>query len=116
MFQVPAIIKKVETMADGGLRLKVDTNEISGQEGAQVLALKDKFGFFLFKESEIQESDIPELPLPEFKEEKSPSKRLHDVMYIYFKKKHGTDIGFRQFYEDSINQIADRYKEKIDQI
>lgn len=113
MFQVPSYITKVTTMRDRSLRLQVDTQELKPDESAKVFELYDKFGFFLFKESDIkpEDLDIPDVK-PEFKSDKTPSQRLRGVIYRYFEQLN-SDTTFDDFYKKEMEKIIEHYKTKL---
>ena len=115
MFQVPAVIPLhgLKTMSDGGIRVIVDTNEVSPDEAAKIFALKGKAGWFLFKEEVIQETDIPDEELPEFKEDKSPSQRLRAVLWHYWDKCTNKKIDFNTFYRQWTEKKIEQIKEQL---
>jgi hypothetical protein len=114
MFQVPSYITKITTMRDRSLRLQVDTQELKPDESAKVFDLYDKFGFFLFKDSDIkpEDLDIPDVK-PEFKSDKSPSQRLRGVIYRYFEQLDNHNIPFDDFYKKEMEKIIEHYKSKL---
>jgi hypothetical protein len=101
-------------MADGGVRIVFDSQEI--RDPAELAALfsmkKEALGFLLFKESEIIREDIPDYDPDNFDEKKSPSERLRAVMYVFFKeqKKQGD---FDSWYRGQMEKMIERYKEKL---
>ena len=58
MFQVAATIQKIQTLADGGNKLSILTQELTPDEMTELFKLNNKFGWFLFKEQAIKEEDI----------------------------------------------------------
>lgn len=118
MFQVPATITKVTTMGDRSLRLQVDVDrELSPEENAKVFGLYNKSGFFIFKDGEIQQEELIDLPEEklEFKNQKSSSERLRNRLYVFFKEKHGTDEGFEDWRKKEMDRIGNQYLQKINQ-
>jgi len=113
MFQTASIIKKVESMADGGWKLRIDTQELTPAQVSEVALLKDKYGYFLFKENTIIKDEIPEDEAPEFQKDKSLSQRFRDVLYVYWKQKikpksNKTFVQFRtEYMEKKIQEIKD---------
>ncbi len=95
LFQAPADIMKIETMASGGVRIVVDTAELTdNEELAKLFQLKKgQRGWFLFKSSEIAQDDLnlEELPtiVAEEGEKKNPSERLRGVLFVYWKNVKG---------------------------
>lgn len=118
LFQSPAQIMKLETLSDGGVRIVVDTQELNNSEDmAKLFSLKKgKKGFFVFKDVEIVETDIPDYDPKKFEDDrqKTPSQRLRAVMYIYYtqvlnKEASGFDGYYRNWYEKQIEV----WKEKL---
>ena len=66
--------------------------------------------FLLFSLNTFQESDIPKENAPI--SGKSPSKRLHDVLYVYWKEK-GFKEDFEVFYKKKMNSIIETVKDTL---
>ncbi len=119
LFQAPADIMKIETMASGGVRIVVDTAELTdNEELAKLFQLKKgQRGWFLFKSSEIAQDDLnlEELPtiVAEEGEKKTPSERLRGVLFVYWKNVKGGKGDFNGFYRNVIEQLINMYKEKL---
>ena len=115
IFQVPSTINKIITMSDGGLRLYVDTQEISTDEKALVFSLHKKLGWFVYKEAEIVEQDIIDIPdeMQEFKNEKSSSEILRNRLYVYYTKTFGKKEGFETWRRNEMDKIGIHYLNKI---
>jgi len=115
LLQLPATIEKVETMSNRSLRLKVDTQEnLNDEQRARIMQMADKLGYFLFAVQKVKPEDMVDLPeIKSLKGEKSPSKKLHDRMFVYFKKKYGQTDGFNNWYVSECERIGIKYLEKI---
>jgi len=122
LFQVPATIEKVETMARF-VRIRVDTQEnMTPDEFGKIFGLRGKVGWFVFKYDdkmpEITGADIADIEnLPEFNvkmfdEEKSPQQRYRAVLYCYHKQQGGKqedfDLWYKGFMEKKIQEIKDK--------
>jgi hypothetical protein len=91
LFQAPAQIAKIQTMADPGNRVVIDTQELSPENMATLFSLKQGgLGFFLFKGSTITTEEIPDYDPVTFDEIKSPSQRLRAVLYVVWKEVNPT--------------------------
>lgn len=114
MFKVPAYITKVETMSDRGVRLKVDTNELTPEETSTLFTYKDKFGWFLFmgEFEEIKEEDLPTERL-EYPSQKTQSQRLRAVIYKLWEQDHGGYDDFELYYRNKTEKIIEWLKEKL---
>lgn len=112
--KVPAEISRVQTMADGGLRLFVDTQEINPDDKGLVMALHKKIGWFLFSEQELKQEDTLDLPeIKVEKGEKTPGQRLRAVLFLLWNKKKTTE-SFDSYYRDYINRVIEKLKEGLD--
>jgi len=113
ILKVPAEISRVQTMADGGLRLFVDTQEVGPEDKGLIMGLHKKLGWFLFAESEVNQEDALDLPDIKFeKDEKTPSQRLRAVLYLLWEKqgKKGTS---EEFYRKYLEKVIESLKEKL---
>ena len=100
-------------MADKSLRLQVDTQELGKDDKAKIFDLHDVLGWFVFSKVEIKDEDILDLPeiKPEFKNEKSPSQRLRNRLFVYFE---GTHTGnFDSWYKKEMDKIGQHYLDKL---
>lgn len=114
-FQVPATISKITTMADKSLRLQVDTQELSHEDKAKVFGMHEQFGYFFMQDIVIKEEDLIDIPeiQPEFKTEKTPSKRLRDRLFVYYDATHTDKAGFEDWYKKEMDRIGQHYLDKI---
>ena len=116
IFQVSSIIEQIKSLADGSWQLKFSTQELSPEQVASVAELKGKLGWFMFSENTFNESDIPKEQAPEFKDEKSPSQRLRNTLFVYWKENTKQDKTFEvwrnEWIEKKIAEIKKYLPEK----
>lgn len=112
MIKLPAIIKKIGTLADKTLRVTVDTNEATTDQMAELFNHLDKFGWFVFGEN-VAIEDVPTENAPEFKNDKSPSKRLRDCLFIYWKENTNQAKPFDDYWRDWVNKKCESIKELL---
>lgn len=113
VFQLPAVIESVRTMADRSLQLKVGTQELNPNEKARVFDLHNKPVWLAVAEQEIKPEDIEVGEERVAKAEKSPSQRLRAVLFVTWNQK-GSSMTFDEYYKHQVNLIISRYKEKLD--
>lgn len=117
MFKAPAIITKVTTMSDGGVRVQVDTNELSSESAAALMGLNRQFGAFAFapEGKPIKETDL-DIPVEqkEFPEQKTLSQRLRNVIYVLWEKK-GRVGDFEDYRRKYMEKLIEITKQKIDE-
>lgn len=113
ILKVPSIISRIQTMADGGLRLFVDTQEITTEDKADVMGLHNKIGYFVFAEQDILQEDIKDLPEIKLEiGEKSPSARLRAVLFIFWEQQKIQEP-FDIFYRRKMESFIEAVKEKL---
>ena len=109
--EVPARLNGLSTKADGSLSMRFETGvEMSPEEAAILFGYVKSEGWLLFSMNEFQDSDVPKENAPETG--KSPSKRLHGVLYRYWKT--NIDSGdFDIFYKRKMESIIESVKKKL---
>ena len=113
ILKVPGTISKVTTMADKGLRLQVDTQELGPEDAGKVMLLRDRLGTFVFCEQGISEEDIKNLPKVELEEgEKAPSARLRASLYVFWDQRKIQEP-FDIFYRRQMEKFIGTIKEKL---
>lgn len=115
MLRVPSTIAKVETMSDGGLKLVVHTQELVPSDKAEVMSLHDKFGWFVFSETQIKEEDVPDEPI-EFEGQKTLSERLRNVLFRLHEKQGGKPEDFEAYRHKIMEKLVNHYKSKMDEL
>lgn len=115
LFQTPAQIESVKTLADGTVKLSVETQELTPENMAQLFGLARKLGWFVFKETEVKDEDIPTESI-EFKDTKTLDERLNAVLFAYHMQKTNDSKTFHNFKRDLYETLIQRYKDKLDEI
>lgn len=101
-------------MRDRTVRLQIDVQEMPPEVMSDLFSLNDKLGYFFFKENffnEIDTANLPKLVIDE--NEKSPSTRLRNVLYVLHKQNKGEDHDFDAYYRKSIERVIETIKEKL---
>lgn len=110
---LPAIVQKVTTLVDGGLRLTVDTQELSPIQTSELFQLKGKLGHFVFAEQPIKEIDLAKLPPIKLEAgEKTPSERLRAALWVFWEQ-HKLTESFELFYRRQIDKYVESIKERL---
>lgn len=115
LLKAPGTISKITTMEDRVLRLQIDAQEMTPEDEAVLLGLRDKVGWFVFAPNlkDITEED---LNLPEVKVEKgekSPGQRLRAVLFIAWKQQKRKE-DFDIFYKSYMNRVIENIKTKLE--
>ena len=116
LFQAPVDITKIETTPDKCLKITMHTaQELPSAHEALLMSLRRKTGWMLFKEVQIEEQDIANLPdfVPDFKNEKSPSQRLRAVLYRQWEQSAMKEA-FETYYRSAMDRILEHEKAKLE--
>lgn len=108
--ETQAQITGIRSKSDGSLGLSVNTPELSAEEKVLFMALQnlnvkmtiEPVGVALTKKSKIEKG----------MDGKSPSERLYNVIYVYYKSINSKD-DFEVFYRRHLEGVIDQYKEKL---
>lgn len=115
---IPAILENYSGLKDGGVKITLSTQEMNPQMMANVVSCHRKFCEVLIKEGEIDMNDMEEFKNHQFDEwdkrqDKTPSHRLRNVMYVLWEQdKQGYEI-FKEYYEYRMEKIIEHLKSKI---
>lgn len=116
-FHFPQVeIRSISATVDRGLRFSVVTGEIPDEHRGVFLALQGINCEALITPHEREEGEEALVVDSDIKK-KSPSKRLHDVLYVFFqqRKKAGKFSGsFDDFYKENMEILIERVKAKLD--
>jgi hypothetical protein len=122
IFQVPATVKKVETMSHKSLKVILHTQEnITAEETKRLMDLHEVLGWFTIvhrkNDGKIKPEDIVDLPILHETDvkKKTPSQRLHDVLFVLFTKTGGKKEDFDIWRLRKMDQIIEHYRSKIPQ-
>ncbi|MBU0962769.1 MAG: hypothetical protein KKD48_02595 [Nanoarchaeota archaeon] len=94
------IIHKISTMADGALKIVLITREMASEEMSKL--------FMYYRQEAIVKIDEPVFN----KEDKSPSKRLKDRMFVFHKEKQIKE-DFNIWYIQQLDKIGNQYLDKL---
>jgi hypothetical protein len=114
MLKIPSQISKVETTSDKCLKLIVHTTqELTPSDEAEVFQMKQKIGWMVFSDADIEESDVPDEPI-EFEGQKTYSERLRNVLFRLHEKQGGKPEDFENYRSRIMERLISSYKAKID--
>lgn len=112
IIQFSAQIDSAKANNDRTLSLKVDTQELSSEDTAQIFSMFQKQVWLAIGETSISKE---QLNIPEVIDEmdkKSPSQRLRDRMFVFFKEKKVGGI-FDDWYKSQMEKQGQNYLDKL---
>jgi hypothetical protein len=113
IIQFSAQIDSAKANNDRTLSLKLETQELSSEDTAQIFSFFQKQVWVAVAETTITKEDlnIPEKVDP--LDSKSPSQRFRDRLAAFYKTRHGKFEGFDDWYKAELNRLGEAYLEKI---
>lgn len=112
MLKLPAYLTGFSSKSDGSASVRFSTQELSSEDFALLKKYLNEFGYLLFKESEVKESDIPdEEPLED--DQKSPSQRLKATLFVLWKQTGEIDE-FNTYYRKQMEKFITAVKNKLE--
>lgn len=113
MLRMPATFDRFSSRADGSFGLGFTSQEASLDELAMLSGHVRKFGWLLFSENEIQDSEVPTEKADD--DSKTPSQRLRGVQFLYWKKEiESTGKDFEGWRRGVFEKWIEYYKDKLD--
>lgn len=111
MIKLPATLMGATRRMDKSIALRFETQELSTEAFADIDTLHQVYGWLVFKESEIQDEDIPtETPTDETK---TPSQRLRAVLFVWWQQSR-SELPFDVFYRNKMEVLIETVKKKLD--
>lgn len=118
MITLPCYIQKIETLKDRTGKLTIATQELIPQTAGELFGLQNSMGYLAFKVEPFtneEKQQMEELKTDyDFNPEKSPSKRLRNVLFRVWEQGNGGYSDFNLFYISKVEEIITHYKSKLD--
>lgn len=111
---IPAEIGGIRTLKDGTVSLNLETREISPDKAGAIFSLRNKAAYCYISAKQVSKSEAGLIDglEPEF-QGKSPSKRLHGVMWLNWKQSNEGYEDFNLYYLKKMEAIIETYKSNL---
>jgi len=114
MLRLPGYFTGFRSKADGSAGLTFATQELTGDDFAHLKMHQGGFGWLVFKPMEAGELTEADMPSEQVEEEGlSPSKRLYNRMFVYWKQKIN-EGEFDTWRKQQLDVIGHKYIDKLD--
>lgn len=115
ILQLQAYLTGISTHKDGGLGIRIETQELNTESKMRLLELVGKMGWFMFRPSDISFSmdDIPKYDPEKWDETKSPSTRLRAVLFRLWEKDSLGFSDYESYYRSRMEKIISQLKNKL---
>ena|SRR3990167_5209922 len=112
ILQFQAILDSVKINKDRSLTIKLETREMTAEEVGLVSSLANREAWCGLSDLFITRLDVPD-EVPEFKGEKTPSERLRNILFVYWKEVNKGQGDFETFRKGYLEKIISNIKEKL---
>ena len=110
--QFPSQLTKLETRVDGSIKVSIETQELSGQDMADLFAYRGQLGYTTFTPNPETKIDVPELQVED--NSKSPSQRLRNVLYVKWEQSGKKVDTYSQYYDMQMERIINQIKDTLE--
>lgn len=111
-----ANVTKVQTLVDGSLTVTLGTPELGNEDAAKLLSLRKIQGLvYISPKKKIDGAIMDTIDGQEIevREGKSPSKRLRDRLFVYWKQNPGIYQDFEMFYIHELDVFGQTFLDKL---
>jgi len=115
-FEIRTVMRPPRFKVDKSATISFDTGEMLPRDKMQLLEVEGSIGTTIFIP---EENAAPPQKIESNFQEKTPSKRLYNVLFVRFKDlsdRGVIDIDFDNFYKIEMEKIIEEQKSKIDNI
>ncbi len=112
IIQFSCQVESIKANKDRTLSIKLEGQELPPEETAHIFALMEKQIWVALAETPISKEDLNIPEVVDEMDKKSPSQRLRDRMFVYFKEKKVVG-DFDGWYKKSLEKIGENYLEKL---
>jgi len=110
--QFPSQLTKLETRVDGSIKVIIETQELSGNDMADLFAYRGQLGYTTFTPNAETIVDVPEEKVND--NSKSASQRLRNVLYIAWEKTGKKVDTFTMYYDMQMERIINQIKDRLE--
>lgn len=113
MIIVPALLETISTLKDGTIKLTFETNELKPSDVGILFSYRKGLGYLAFKPETFEPDQaklIEGLKCDDFEGNKSPSKRLRDILFRLWQENNRGYDDFNLYYQYRMNDLAEMLK------
>jgi len=117
MIIIPAILEGVATRKDKTYRLTFGTNEITSQNGSELLAFNGTFCYLALKPDQFKTQEIESLNnlKAEFEDKgKTQSQRIRNCLFKLWEQTNEGFTNFAEYYQNKTEKYIEHLKGKME--
>lgn len=117
MITLPAILESFRSLKDRTYKITFETSELNPKQLGEIGSALNFPGFLAFNRDTFQKAQldlIKETKVDYDDTNKTPSKRLRGVLFVYFQQEKKGYDSFEDYYRMEMEKIINHFKNKLD--
>jgi hypothetical protein len=113
---IPAILESFRSLKDKSISLNFSTQEPTAEQIQAIGLNSQKYGYLVFSGTKLTDEQLNEIDKAKndlYDISKTPSKRLRNVLYIWFEQNNKGFATFEDFYIHHMTKIIENVKDKL---
>jgi hypothetical protein len=116
MIIIPALLETIKTLKDGTISLVFETNELRPADVGVLFSYRKGIGYLAFKPESFNKDEVEivdSLKVENFEGEKSPSKRMRNILYKLWQQDNAGYDDPNLYYVYRMNNICELLKNEF---
>lgn len=117
MIVINCILESFRSLKDKTLSLNFSTQEPTPEQIKAIALNSQKYGYLVFSGTQLTDEQLNEIDKAKndlYDSNKTPSKRLRSVLYIWFEQNNKGFKTFEDYYLHHMEKIINNVKDKLD--
>jgi len=117
MIVIPAILESFRSLKDKTLSINFSTNEPTPEQIQSIALNSQKYGYLVFSGNQLTSEQLEEIDKAKndlYDSAKTPSKRLRNVLFVWYEQDNKGFKTFEDFYLHHMEKVINNVKNKLD--
>ena len=116
MIVINAILESFRSLKDKTIKISFETQEPTAEQMQEIAMNNQKYGYLVFSGNQLSDEQLLEIEKSKndlYDSSKTPSKRLRNVLYIWWQKDNKGYKEFNDYYLYRMERIINNVKDKL---
>lgn len=116
MITIAVNLETISTLKDGTIKLVFETQELKPKDVGILFSYRNSLGYLSFKPETFSDEElkiIEGLKVEDFEGNKSPSKRMRDILFRLWQQDNSGYDDFNLFYQYRMNNLNEMLKNEF---
>lgn len=117
MIVINAVLDSFRSLKDKTLKLSFETNEPTAEQLQNIALNSQKYGYLVFSGQQLTPEQLEEIDKAKndlYDNNKTPSKRLRNVLYVWYEQDTKGFKTFEDYYLYQMERIIENVKSKLE--